>query len=318
VTTGPRVAVVTDSTAALPPHVAAQAGVVVVPLDVLVDGTRHDAGSLTPGALLDALKAGARVSTSQPPPAAFADAYAAVAAAGATEIVSVHLSGALSGTVEAARLAGGLAPVPVRVVDARTAAMALGFAALAAARVASALPVPQQDEARGFRAWVARLRAGRVPVAGPAPQGPTGEQVAAEAERVAAGSRVWFLVDSLEHLRRGGRLGAAAAALGTVLGLRPILTVREGGIVVAERVRTRRAARERLVAIAAADAATRAGDVRLAVHHLGMPDLGAGLAEQLVARVGRERVAQSVVSEADAVLAAHVGPGLLAVVVADV
>ena len=305
-----RVAVVTDSTAALPDALARRAGVTVVPLDVTIDGVRHDASRLTPAELLAALERNARVSTSQPPPAAFAAAYARAVASGATEIVSVHLSGALSGTVDAARLAARDVAVPVHVVDARTATMALGFAALAAAGTAASLAETAATSVPARRSpWWRRRRE-------PAPPGPSaGELVAGRAAEVAGASRVWFLVDSLEHLRRGGRLGAASTAIGTVLGLRPLLTVRDGGIVVAERVRTRRAARDRLVGLAAADAEARPGRVRVAVLHLGRPEVASALAEQLATRLG-DRVVDSVVCESDAVIAAHVGPGLLAIVVA--
>ena len=107
----PGVAVVTDSTSSLAPAVAEQAGVVVVPLQVIVDGTsrpesfRPGAGTLTPGAVAAALREGRTVSTSRPAPEAFSSAYAAAAERGASAIVSVHLSGAISSTRDAAELA---------------------------------------------------------------------------------------------------------------------------------------------------------------------------------------------------------------------
>ena len=111
----------------------------MVPLGVIVDGVEHVEGvDLLPSVLLGALSQGSRkVPKSQPPPAAFAAAYERAAAAGALEIVSVHLSGELSGTVRAARLAAGSSPIPVHVVDSRAVGMALGFAVLAAARLAA-------------------------------------------------------------------------------------------------------------------------------------------------------------------------------------
>lgn len=299
---------VTDSTAALSPADAAAWGVEVVPLDVVVDGERHAEGvDLGPAELLAALGRGARVTTSQPPPAAFAAAYERAVAAGAREIVSVHLAGGLSGTVQAARVAAATVPVPVHVVDSGTAGMALGFAVLAAARAARGPSTSVTPAPRGVRGWWHERFA--------RPATTSGAEVAEVARTVAASSRVWFLVDSLDHLRRGGRLGATAAALGTVLGLRPILTVRDGSVVVVEKVRTRRAARDRLEALAVADVARRTS-ARVAVHHLQQPDLAAAVAEQV--RVwGAQRVVEAVTCDAGAVLAAHVGPGLLAIVVAD-
>lgn len=320
----PRVAVVTDSTAALPPGLAEQVGLHVVPLEVSVDGARHAEGvDVTPDQLLHALERGARVTTSQPPPSAFAAAYERAAAAGAHEIVSVHLSGEMSGTVRSARTAATVSPVPVRVVDSRGAALGLGFAALAAARRAAS-PLTTSDAGEGagdarpvgraaaVRRWLARAarREGEAE-----PTWPDAEQVAAAATVAAQSARVWFLVDSLDHLRRGGRLGAGAAALGTVLGLRPLLSLQDGRLVVAEKVRTRRAARERLEHLALAEIAARAG-ARVGVHHVGPPDAADALARRLADAAG-SHVVETLVADAGAVLAAHAGPGLLAVVVAD-
>ncbi|NMR19331.1 DegV family protein [Cellulomonas fimi] len=305
-----RVALVTDSTASLPPGLAERWGITVVPLGVTLDGAeRHEGVDLRPADLLAVLTAGRRVTTSQPPPAAFARAYAQAAARGAREIVSVHLSGDLSGTVRSAQVGALAAPVPVHVVDARSVGMGLGFAVVAAAEVvadprASAAGV---DPVVGGRGGGRGTLFERLPPA-------DGATVAERARRVAAGSSVTFLVDSLDHLRRGGRLGAGAAALGTVLGLRPLLGVRGGRVEVLEKVRTRRAARERLEALVLADVAAR-GLGRVAVHHLGQPDVAAQVGDRLQRALGAA-VEDVVVSEASAVIAAHAGPGLLAVVVA--
>lgn len=282
-----RVAVVTDSTASLPAGLVAATGVRVVPLHVVIDGVDHREGvDLTTAELVAALRSGAAVSTAQPGPEAFARAYALAVADGAQAIVSVHLSGELSGTVAAARLAVDATGVPVHVVDSRTVGMSLGLGVVAAARRAARAPDGGDAEA------VARLAA----------------------ERSGAAS-VHFAVDTLEHLRRGGRLGSVAAAVGTVLGVRPLLTVRGGRLEVVEKVRTSARARERLVELALADAATRQR-YDLAVHHLGEPALAAGLVERLRAACppGLRDVH---VAEISAVVGAHVGPGLAAVVVAD-
>jgi DegV family protein with EDD domain len=283
-----RVAVVTDSTASLPTAVVEAAGIVVVPLQVVIDGLPYREGvDLSPVRLVEALLAGATVTTSQPGPAAFSRVYSRVAARGAQEIVSIHLSGDLSSTVASARLAAATAPVPVHVVDSRSVAMGLGLAAVAAAQGSSGLPGSS-----------------------------SGKSIAAAAGARAAGSCVLFAVDSLEHLRRGGRLGPLAAALGTVLGLRPVIGVRDGHLEVVEKVRTSARARERLFELAVADAGRR-GRFDIAVHHLGQPELAAGLGERLRNACGPQLRAVHT-AEVSAVLGAHVGPGLLAVVVADV
>lgn len=280
-TSSARVRVVTDSTCALPAALVAAEGLTVVPLHVVVDGTEHLEGvDVDDETIAGAVAAEARVTTSQPAPAAFARVYDRLAADGAAGIVSVHLSGELSGTVHTAAAAATAAPVPVRVVDSRSAATGTGLAALVASRAAAA--------GAGLREV---------------------EQVAL---RVASSATTLFLVGSLDHLRRGGRLTRAAAAVGNVLGMRPLLTLRDGRIEVLAKVRTRAAATDRLVEIAR-EAAGRVRRPLVAVHHLDTPDEAAALAERL-ADVAAETV---VVGPVGAVLGAHVGPGVLAVVVVD-
>lgn len=284
----PHVAVVTDSTASLPPALVEASGVVVVPLDVVIDGVAHREGvDISSAQIVEALRSGAVVRTAHPGPETFARAYSRVAARGAREIVSVHLSGELSGTVTSARLGAQTAGVPVHVVDSRTVGMGLGLAALAGARAAGAGDAAARD----------------------------GAAVARVAERHAATSAVRFAVASLDQLRAGGRLGAVAATLGTVLGLRPVLAVREGRIDVVEKVRTSARARDRVVELTLADAARR-GRFELAVHHLADPAAAAVLVERLTAACGPGLRGMHV-AELSAVVGAHVGPGVIGVVVAD-
>ena len=279
------VAVVTDSTAYLPAGLAERVGVGVVPLHVVLGRrTGIEGVQVAPDEVARALRERrVEVRTSRPTPAELVRAYRA---SGARDVVSVHLSGALSGTVDAAALAArevAAEGITVRVVDARTIAMGLGFAVLAAAEAA---------------------RAGR-----------TAEQVEERARSVAQGARLLFYVDTLEHLRRGGRIGAAAALLGTALAVKPLLTVTDGRIRPYERVRTaaRALARlEQLAVDALADAAGRGDGVDVAVHHLDNPDAAAELAAALQGRVPAGAV---VVAELSAVLGVHVGPGTLGVVV---
>lgn len=273
--------VVTDSTCSLPADLARRWGVHVVPLQVVVDGRAHLEGvDLSTGDLVRALDDHASLSTSQPTPRAFVEAYARAADEGAERIVSLHLSGELSGTVHAAALAARDAPVPVDVVDSRTVAMGLGFAVLAAAREAA--------------------------------QGASGPVVARTALRVASSSTAMFVVDSLDHLRRGGRLSATSAAIGTALGLRPVLGLRAGHVEVVQKIRTRAAVVERLVA-AGIDAAQKDGDTRIAMHYLGDDTVVWECAGRITDATGREVV----VSPVSAVLGAHVGPGLLALITAQ-
>ena len=137
------------------------------------------------------------------------------------------------------------------------------------------------------------------------------DAVAAAAARAAADTDALFYVDTLEHLRRGGRIGAAAALLGTALAVKPLLHVAGGQIAPLEKVRTASKALARLEALAVQRSGT--GDVDLAVHHLAAADKAAALAERLAVRL--EHLGALHVSEVGAVVGAHVGPGLLGVVV---
>ncbi len=279
----PRVAVVTDSAASLPAALAQKWDIRVVPLQIIVDGVSHAEGAeISSDEVLAALVAGSAVGTSQPSAAAFEAAYADAVQAGADAIVAVVMSGKLSGTASAAQAAATSAGVPVTVVDTQTVAMATGFAAMAAAALA----------ATG---------------AGP-------DEVAEEATRVAASSVCVFTVDDLDFLRRGGRISPTVAAVGRVLGVRPLLEVHDGEIAVLDRVRT--TARARAAIIECADEAI---DDRVrpavAVMALGVADYADEAAAALEA--SHDRLAMTLRTSVSAVLSAHAGPGALAVVVVD-
>jgi DegV family protein with EDD domain len=281
-----RIALVTDSTASLPPGVAEARGIIVVPLQVVIAGRSYDEGvegGATPETVAAALREWKPVSTSRPTPAAMLEVYQQAAAAGAAEVVSIHVSSDLSGTYESAQLAAKEASVPVTTVDSRTLGMATGFAVLSAADVLSA--------------------------------GGTAEDAAATARTRTAASTSLFYVDTLEYLRRGGRIGAAAALLGSALSVKPLLTLEDGRVGMLEKVRTAARALSRLEELAVSAAAETPVDV--AVAHLANPERAELLAEHLRHRLeanleGREVV----VGEVGAVIGAHVGPGMVAVTVA--
>ena len=275
-----RVAIVTDSTAYLPTDVVHEHGIRVVPLQVVIGGTSYDEGSgVSSATVADALRAWTPVSTSRPGPFAFLSAYELAAEEGFTAAVSLHLSSDMSGTYESAVMGARDAPIPVRVVDSRSLGMGLGFAVVTAAELAAS--------------------------------GASLDEVTAAAEkRVAAASTV-FYVDTLEYLRRGGRIGAAAAFLGSALAIKPLLHLVDGHIEPLEKVRTSARAIARLEELAVERAGE--GPVDVAVHHLANADRAAALAERLRARL--PQLGQLHVSEVGAVVGAHVGPGMLAVVV---
>lgn len=279
------VAIVTDSTASLPPEVAAERGIVVVPLQVVIGAEVFDEGpdGATPELVAVALREWKPVSTSRPSPAALLEVYEQAARDGATEIVSVHLSGDMSGTFESAQLAARDASVRVLPVDTRQVGFATGFAALAAADVIAA--------------------------------GGSSEEAADAARRRAEASSSLFYVDTLEYLRRGGRIGAAAALLGGALAVKPLLHIEDGKVASLERVRTSARALARLEELAVQHAGE--GPVDVCVAHLANADRAGQLAERLGERLAANLEEREVwCGELGAVLGAHVGPGMIAVCVA--
>src|SRR6266545_4545101 len=174
------VAVVTDSTAALPEELVAAHHLNVVPLTVTIDSASGREGvDITAEDVAKALTARrSSISTSRPSPAEFVSVYERLLGEGVPGVVSVHLSAKLSGTCQAAQLAAAGYPGRVAVVDSRSTGMGLGFCAIAA---------------------IAR-------------------------------TTTLFYVDTLEYLRRGGRIGAASALLGTALSVKPILHMVDGEI----------------------------------------------------------------------------------------
>ncbi|MFD0444241.1 DegV family protein [Streptomyces indonesiensis] len=274
------VAIVTDSTAYLPQDAMERHRITAVPLTVVLgDRALEEGTEISARSLAQALQKRKPVTTSRPSPEMFAAAYRAAAEEGATGIVSLHLSAEFSGTYDAAVLAAQDAPVPVRVVDSGMVAMALGFCALAAAETAEG--------------------------------GGTLDEAVAAAEKRADSTAAYFYVDTLDYLRRGGRIGAAQALLGSALAVKPLLQLDEGRIELREKVRTASKAIARLEEIVVERASR--SPVDIAVQHLAAGERAAALAERL-----RERVpglAELYVSEVGAVIGAHTGPGLLGAVV---
>lgn len=293
----PSVAVVTDSTA----YLGAVAGVAVVPVQVIAQGPgprvtvagggpssgpssgpsgghTFDEGSFTGSRAFDEGSFTgdlAHATTSRPAPARFATCYADLASGGATAIVSIHVSGELSGTIESARTAARDAPVPVDVIDSRSIAMGLGYPVLAAARAAAS--------------------------------GASPDEVAAAARRTMRGTRTFFYVDTLDYLHRSGRIGAAASLFGSALMIKPLLHLADGRISLLEKVRTSSRAIARLEDLAVEVAGERR--VEVAVQHLAARERAEALAERLRKRVPGLKDLRMV--EVGAVIGAHVGPGLL-------
>lgn len=210
------VAVVTDSTACLPPGAEDEYPLTIIPMRVTINGYSGAEG--TEITTVDIARAfqerRVEVSTSRPAPGAVAEIYQRLLDDGATGVVSVHLSAALSGTYESAVLAAREFDGKVTVVDSANAGMGLGFCVLAASAAAK--------RGRGARF------------------------VADSASAASSATDTFFYVDTLEFLRRGGRISAAGALLGTALAVKPILHVESGEVKLRDKVRTSTRALARL------------------------------------------------------------------------
>ncbi len=275
----PRITVVTDSSAALPPKLLARHSIRVVPL-ALIWGTQvfHDDVDMTPEQFYERLSHDPTLpTTSQPSPEQFTSVYEEVAP-GCDGIVAVLISSRLSATTSSAHTAASqFTRVPVRVVDSHSTVMGLGFAALAAARVAD------QDASL--------------------------DDVVETAQSVAEAMNVLFTVDTLTYLHRGGRIGGASRFLGTILNVKPLLHLTEGRIDALERVRTRRNAMSRMVELMAKRLSGRPS--RVAVIHANAPNEADTLLSLARKRLSCVELHTAHISPA---IGVHTGPGTLGLV----
>ncbi|MDP3062045.1 MAG: DegV family protein [Chloroflexota bacterium] len=267
------VRVVTDSTADLPPEMAKQWGITVVPLNVhFGDQMFKDGVTITVEEFFRKLATGPLFpSTSQPSVGEFLEVYKRLTASG-DHLVSIHISDKMSGTLNSARQAKeAMGPsAHVEIIDSMSASIGVGFVALEAAKVAHAGGSPQQvaDRARDL---VPRLR-------------------------------IFFVVDTLEYLAKGGRISKAKAFLGNLLNVKPILVVKDGEVGPLEQVRTRERALDRLAQLIEQSAPLEA----LAVVHATTPADAISLADRLKRLAPRGEV---VMAHMGAVIGTHTGPG---------
>jgi DegV family protein with EDD domain len=274
------IALVTDSTAYLPPELVAQYGIIVVPLYVnFGDESYRDNVDITPNDFYARLPtAKVMPSTSQPSRGDFATVYQRLVDQGATAILSVHISSLLSGTVSSALMARDDVPnVPIYVVDSLSTTMGLGFMVLEAVRQVAA-GRPAEEIARSLEAMRGRIR-------------------------------ILFVVDTLEFLHRGGRIGGAAAFLGSVLNMKPLLTLRDGRIEALERVRTKRRAVNRMLELIAGETAGR--PAQIAVLQAAVPAEGQALCEEIQRQMDCREI---FLTELSPVIGTHTGPGAIGIV----
>lgn len=279
----PPVAVVTDTTAYLPVELADELDITPVPLYVVFgpDRVERETDITDYLAFFEELRGAESLpTTSQPSVGDFIGAYEPLLAAG-RDVVSIHISAGLSGTAGAATQAAellareGRGGERVKVVDSKTTAGGLGIVVVAAAKAAVS--------------------------------GANAEEVEERARAARADLKMWFAVDTLEFFRRGGRIGAASAWIGSTLRIKPILTV-ESELAPVERVRTSARAFERMVDYARQR--HESGADAWVVQHISAPDQAERLIERCHEIFGREPL---FVSEVGPVVSTHTGPGLLGV-----
>jgi DegV family protein with EDD domain len=274
-----RIAVVTDSTADIPRELVEQYAIHVVPqILIMGDKTWRDGVDIDSPTFYELLRTSPHFpATSQPSVVSFQELFAELAKE-AEGIVAVLVSNELSGTLNSALMAAANLPdIPIEIIDTRSVSMGLGFIVLAAAHAAAA-----GADLRTV-ADVVRSLIGKV--------------------------QVYFVVDTLEYLHRGGRIGMAARLFGTALNLKPVLTVRDGLVQPVSKVRTRRKALE-AVQQALEEQLAEGERVHMSVLHVAAPEESAGFATQLEARF---HPVEMIRAECGPVVGTHAGPGTVGV-----
>ena len=270
------VAIVTDSTADLPPAMVAARSIKVVPLTLHFDGrSLLDGVDITPSEFYRKLpNATTHPTTSQPSPGQFAETYTSLLA-DHDSVISIHISEKLSGTYESARQGAEMTDAKrVHVIDSQVVSMSLGLVTLAASTMAAS--------------------------------GSDAETIVSKVEGMRADVQTYFSVATLEFLRRGGRIGRASALVGSVLQVKPVLCIRDGLVTPLERVRTFERALTRIVELTRA--VDRGHGVCVIVGHAG--------ADEDAERVGRELepIAETLmIQPLGPVVGAHAGPGVVGV-----
>jgi DegV family protein with EDD domain len=275
----PGIRIVTDSACDLPPATAAEHDIEIVPLTVRIGEHEYvDRADLTPKEFwAKSGDAKQLPETAAPSPGAFERAYRDAAAQGATGVVCVTLSSDLSATYQSAQLGADAVKdtLPVRVIDSRSVTIAQGLLAIAGAEAAAV--------------------------------GKSIDEVAAVIEAKVPRMRVFAALDTLENLKKGGRIGTARAALGSMLNIKPLIQVENGAVAELGKQRTRSRSLDQLIEIAKERGA--AGAKPLAVMHGDAPDVDK-FVDDLCAALGRNR-ADILVGDIGSVVGTHAGPRVI-------
>lgn len=278
-----KVIVVTDSTAYIPAELINGHRIQSVPLQVIWgDKVYRDGIDIQPEEFYRNLpKSEVLPTTSQATPADFINLYRSILDEG-NEVLSMHISSKLSGTMDSAMQArNALRSDKIELVDSLSTVMSLGFQAVATAELAA--------------------------------KGASLKECKRYAESLVPHMGVYFVVNTLEYLHRGGRIGGAAAFLGTVLNLKPILELRDGRIEAIDKVRTQTKALDRLIDLVIERLSTEKGPYSLATLHADDLPTANALLEKITSRLPADQVRHAVISSVSPVLGTHTGPGAVGI-----
>ncbi|MBO8128019.1 MAG: DegV family protein [Peptococcaceae bacterium] len=271
--------IVTDSTADIPSWLARKLNITVMPLKVIFGNEAYRDGlDISLEEFYSRLKS-EPASTSQPSPGEFIETYKPIIEQGQS-IVSIHISSLLSGTVQSAQLAKAtLGNADIEIIDSRLTSMALGIVVLAAAQTAQ--------------------------------NGQNKEQVLALVRFMLEHIGVYFLVDTLDYLQRGGRIGKAQAFLGSLLNIKPILELRDGIVSPVEKARGRKRGLERLVELTRKSLPATEIPPGFIIVHGNIPEVAADLDTMVAECFGH---GSYLIGSVGAVIGTHTGPGVVALI----
>ena len=277
-----KVAIVTDSTIYFPPQAVNGNEIHSLPLQVIWDDHIYlDGIDIQPEVFYTRLQNSKTMpSTSQATPHSFRETYAKLLDKG-YEILSIHISSKLSGTLDSAMQAKNEFPgSKIELFDSKSTSMALGFQVLAAAKAAE--------------------------------NGASMTECLSKAEFARKNTGVLFVVDTLEFLHRGGRIGGAAAFIGNAFNLKPILGLQDGKIEAIDKVRTKNKAVTKLIDILEKQAEGHSS-LRVCAIHANASAEADSLLEQIKNRFGKEFISETLKAEVSPVIGTHTGPGTVGV-----
>ncbi len=277
--TKPNVRIVTDSASTLPPELAEELNIEIVPVSLTLGNETMDDGTIPPDELYRRMEEGVIARTSQPAPGRFAEVYERLRGL-ASSVLSIHITSQHSGTCQSAALAASSFPdMDIEIVDSRGISLGTGYLVIRAARMAA--------------------------------EGRAKEEILAAVEEMKQRIHTFATASTVKYLQRSGRLGWATAALATVLDIKPIMAVRDGTLGLIGKVRTRRRSLDALIQHTMQALKDAREEKVLAVIHAGALEDAKRVKERLEEAIGQK---VTYLLDAPTVLGVHGGPGLLGIV----